>query len=161
MGHVIVGVDGSAGAQRALAFAVAEAKRRGARLQVVHVVEPAGSTAGPGLPGEFVSESAFKAIVEQGQRDQQEAMDQLRSRGRGLVENLLDEVDTADVDVETTVLIDRRPARRLIDLVNSSDDADLLIVGSRGRGELTGRLLGSVSHACVAHARVPVTVVPA
>jgi nucleotide-binding universal stress UspA family protein len=44
-------------------------------------------------------------------------------------------------------------------LVMSSEDADLLVVGSRGRGPFTGLLLGSVSQGCAASAKCPVVIV--
>jgi nucleotide-binding universal stress UspA family protein len=44
-------------------------------------------------------------------------------------------------------------------LVDASEDADLLVVGSRGLGGLKGMVLGSVSHHCAAHAHCPVVVV--
>jgi nucleotide-binding universal stress UspA family protein len=55
------------------------------------------------------------------------------------------------------VLEDRNPAEALVEL---SDGADLLVVGSRGRGGFSSLLLGSVSHAVVLHARCPVVVIP-
>jgi nucleotide-binding universal stress UspA family protein len=45
-------------------------------------------------------------------------------------------------------------------LVDLAADTDLLVVGSRGRGELAATVLGSVSQQCVHHATVPVAVIP-
>ena len=44
-------------------------------------------------------------------------------------------------------------------LIEESREADMLVVGSRGRGSLAGALLGSVSQNCASHAQCPVTVV--
>lgn len=90
--------------------------------------------------------------------DEEEAT-HAREAAENLLRRALEDVDVGTVQVEVTTLVDRRPARRLVELVNTKQDVDLLVVGSRGLGELSGMLLGSVSQACVAHAHVPVTVV--
>ena len=59
------------------------------------------------------------------------------------------------IDVETK-LVHSHPAQALID---ESDGAELIVVGSRGRGGFTGMLLGSVSQAVLHHAACPVAVV--
>ena len=63
--------------------------------------------------------------------------------------------DHPAVNVETAVI--EGPAAQV--LVDMSAEADLLVVGSRGRGGFSELLLGSVSQQCVHHARCPVTVV--
>ena len=45
-------------------------------------------------------------------------------------------------------------------LLGASQDADMLVLGSRGHGGFTGLILGSVTLACVGYARCPVIVVP-
>jgi nucleotide-binding universal stress UspA family protein len=115
--RIVVGVDASPGALRALAWAADEARLRLASLQVVH---------------------AHQAQA---------------------LEGLLDEMgETVEgIDVQRTVVEDRSPAEAPVEL---SADADLLVVGSRGRGGFTSLLLGSVSHAAVLHAMCPVVVIP-
>jgi nucleotide-binding universal stress UspA family protein len=62
------------------------------------------------------------------------------------------------VDAERRVAIGH-PAERLADLADE-EDADLLVVGSRGRGALKAAFLGSVSYNLVGVARCPVLIVP-
>lgn len=159
MGRVIVGVDGSAGSRRALEFALDEARMRHATLQVVYVQEPA-------IPPQHVAGAVYATssgmeTMAEWETEQRETLGRrAREHGERVLGDLVDELTTDDVKVEETLLFDRRPARRLVELVNGLDDVELLVVGSRGRGELTGLLLGSVSQACVTHARVPVVVIP-
>jgi nucleotide-binding universal stress UspA family protein len=84
----------------------------------------------------------------------------VRRQAEDLLEGLLDEMgETVEgIDVQRTVVEDRSPAEALVEL---SGDADMLVVGSRGRGGFSKLLLGSVSHAVVLHALCPVMVIPA
>jgi nucleotide-binding universal stress UspA family protein len=133
---VVVGVDGSDGSKAALRFALDEARRRSATLRVVTVWEfPATIAMGMVLPPDFDDVSAQAA-----EHSAQAAIDQLGEAG---------------VPVELKVL-DGNPAGALI---AQARDADVLVVGSRGRGGFRELLLGSVSQACVHHAGCPVVVI--
>jgi nucleotide-binding universal stress UspA family protein len=128
---IVVGVDGSEHARQALDWAVTEAALRGGRCLLVRAHDV-------GL--DFLAvphDSPLKVAAAVLDRDVAAA------RKRGCV-------------AEGRVVVGS-PARVLID---ASDGADLLVVGTRGRGAVTGALLGSVSTACVHHARCPVVVVP-
>lgn len=136
---VVVGVDGSEGSRRALAFAVEEAQARGEPLVVVHAYElPAGDYGPLGLdtpydPGLFVDAAA--AIVGA-------AVEEARQAG-------------ADEVVGRWIEADAAPA-----LIDQAHDGDLLVVGARGRGGFPGLRLGSVGWRCLQHARCPIVVVP-
>ena len=165
MGRIVVGVDASPNARRALAWAAAEARLRQAVLQVVHAYhsnnlaapvyfgsqhtwDAADGAAGepqPELTASLQRREAFEAAV--------------RSQADELLEGLLGELGEtlSGVEAQRTVVEDRHPAEALVQL---SVDADLLVVGSRGRGGFSELLLGSVSHAAVLHAVCPVVVVP-
>jgi nucleotide-binding universal stress UspA family protein len=167
VGRIVVGVDGSPHARRALAWAAAEARLRQAALQVVHafhaseLVAPLYFPSQHGLPGTAVAaggEPAEQDLTATLQ-DRAEFEEAFRSRADQLLEGLLGELEQAldGVQVQRTVVEDRHPAEALVEL---SADADLLVVGSRGRGGFSELLLGSVSHAAVLHASCPVVVVP-
>jgi nucleotide-binding universal stress UspA family protein len=166
VGRIVVGVDASPDAKRALAWAAAEARLRQAVLQVVHAyhsknvaapvyfgsthtwdaaVGAAGDPSPPELTASVHTREAFEEAV--------------RSQAHELLEALLGELGAtvSGVEVQQTVVEDRHPAEALVQL---SVEADLLVVGSRGRGGFSELLLGSVSHAAVLHAVCPVVVVP-
>jgi nucleotide-binding universal stress UspA family protein len=167
MGGIVVGVDDSAGTRRALAFAVAEARLRGTPLRVVHVHRPreqewteplyfASQHTVPGVPAGAVGEPSA-ADLEGVMHAQEELREAARGRAEELVDELVAEVGAAGVEVQLTVVQERHPAEALIELASG---ADLLVVGSRGRGGFHQLALGSVTHAVVLHATCPVVVVP-
>lgn len=139
-GPVVVGLDGSPLGHAALAFAFEHASRRGLRLVVVHAWEiPAYDLlAAPAGPPPV-------SLTDLSDTEVRLAAEALAGFGERY----------PDVEVEERLV--KGPAART--LLEAAADASLLVVGSRGRGELVGALLGSVSHAVLHHAEVPVAVV--
>lgn len=132
---IVVGMDGSAAATQALDWAVREAQLRGATLEVMTVwMYPATWGYAVAAPvGEF-EKWASRVADEAGER----------------VAQLAPEITFR------TEVVEGLPASVLID---ASRHADLLVVGSRGRGGFTGLVLGSVSQHCTHLAHCPVVIV--
>jgi nucleotide-binding universal stress UspA family protein len=141
MGRIVVGVDGSEHSRRALRWALEEADLRGASLEAV------AAWSYPYLAG-----ADAVATVAVDPRELQ------ATTARALEEALEECATPAQRDAVKRTVVEDRPARALLDAANG---ADLLVVGSRGRGGFAGLLLGSVSSQCVHHASCPVVVVPA
>jgi nucleotide-binding universal stress UspA family protein len=140
MSVIVVGVDGSEESERALRFALDEARLRGAQLRVVHAWHmPPSVYAAPPVPIVY-----GRNEFEQG--------------ARSVLERALAAVaaETSGVEIEPVVVEDRAaPA-----LLAAAAYADLLVIGSRGHGGFVGLLLGSVGQHCAHHARCPVVIVP-
>ncbi|GAA4561597.1 universal stress protein [Micromonospora coerulea] len=134
-GPVVVGVDGSESALLALGFAIERARQRDVPLRVLRVWEPPGERWVP--PG-FDPEEATAT-------ERAAAEDEL-ARWRE---------SFPDVEIDLRVV----PGNPAALLVEASREAQLVVVGSRGRGGLRGMLLGSVSQQLLHHARCPVAVV--
>lgn len=144
MERILVGVDGSTHSRRAMRWAVDEATVRGAVLEVVHAYVPPESLYAP------YSHIEWQEAVSRLQKD-------ARAEAERLVDDLIAGEGHPDVETHRTVEATRQPAQLLVSLAR---DADLLVVGSRGRGGFGGLLLGSVSQQCVHHASCPVAVIP-
>ncbi len=144
MSTIVIGIDNSTGSQRALEWALEEASRRHATVRLVHALEPWPTY----YPYSFLAEVARDEGV---RREAEDITDKMLAAA-------LDKAGRAPSDV-TTEFVPRfgTPADVLIE---EAKDADLLVVGSRGRGGFMGLVLGSVSHQVVAHARCPVVVIP-
>jgi nucleotide-binding universal stress UspA family protein len=136
----VAGVDGSPSSISALRWAIRQAAFTGAAVDAViawHYPAAAGGYgwALTGLEASFdFRENAEKVLAD--------AISSAANPG-------------SNVGVRARA-VEGNPAQVLLD---ASDDADLLVVGSRGHGGFTEALLGSVSQHCVHHAHCPVVVI--
>lgn len=140
MSRIIVGIDGSSHSQVAPEWAMREAVIRRVPLTVVTVEQVAAS----GWHGLVVFPADEHFLAE------------ARTAALDLVEKVTQQLDQSAPPV-TVQAIFGLPAERLIE---ASQDADLLVVGSRGTGGFTRLMLGSVSSQVAHHAHCPVVVVP-
>lgn len=136
-GRIVVGYDGSESAGCAVDWAASQAQRLGTPLTVLHVLDhlevtpgPMGVTAWPDLDQEVIGRVAAEGA--------------LRARKHA---DTIDIASMAEFGQVTKTLIE------------ASHSSDLVVVGTRGHGDLAATMLGSVSVAVSAHALCPVVVV--
>jgi nucleotide-binding universal stress UspA family protein len=134
--RIVVATDGSAGAALAVEEGVWLAKMLDARVIFV-----------------AVARSPFALL---GHPYYQHALTEELTKARGAVAAAIPFAEERHVRCETEV-VQGTPAEAILELARSRD-ADLIVVGSRGRGGVTGTVLGSVSTAVVHHADRPVLV---
>jgi nucleotide-binding universal stress UspA family protein len=145
-GRIVVGVDGSEHAQAALRWAGEEAKLRGATLVAAHAwtFTPSMAVGAPDLMAMPAGNIA-------------EELDADRTAAERALSDAVSAALGSDPDVTVeAVLIEDAPGEGLVAL---AQDAELVVVGTRGRGNIAQALLGSVSHHVVQHAPCPVVIV--
>ena len=138
MKRIVVGVDGSEPSAAALRWAVDEGRVRDAEVEAVHAwsYPPMTSITGFVPPPSFTDKD-------------------LAEEARAVVERMCEAVEGRGTRVVPKVV--HGPAAAA--LLNVAEGADLLVVGSRGRGGFAGLLLGSVSQQVAQHAPCPVVIV--
>jgi len=139
-GQVVVGVDGSQPARQAVRFALAEAALWGVGLMAIHAWTK------PPHPGLHTLEATGWLDWSFLKRHAADVLAESLAAARP---------DFPKVPV-TERVVNEQPGAALVD---ASAGARLLVVGSRGRGGLTGLVLGSVSHGVLHQAHCPVAVV--
>lgn len=132
---IVVGLDGSQQSKDALRWAVRQAKKQGTTVRAIaawhHPVQF-------GYPRVFPD----RELEEQAQK---------------WLDDAVADVAKDEPDCEVATVIERgHPPRVLLD---ASDQAEMLVLGHRGRGGVAGMLLGSVVLQCVQHANCPVVVI--
>jgi nucleotide-binding universal stress UspA family protein len=139
---IVVGVDGSPNSERALDWALAHAAALAAPLTVITVHEVAKSYWGD-IP---VVGPADQPIADK----LQHAAEEMTQRGV----SRLGDVKAPSVQVRAL------SGFVVKELIDASLDADMLVIGSRGRSGLARLVLGSVGHELVEHAKCPIVLVP-
>jgi nucleotide-binding universal stress UspA family protein len=137
---VVVGVDASDAGRRALDAAYAQARSRRVPLTLVHAWSP--SYAGTLAPSYQPLDPSVEGDRREGEHVLAEAAQAMNARNDG---------------VEVTTSLTQQPPGPA--LVHASAEAELVVVGSRGRGGFAGLVLGSVSSTVLHHAACPVMVV--
>ena len=137
-GRIIVGVDGSEVSLCALRWAREESELRGLGLDVVSCWHVART------PEELYPPLIFGDERQQAKRMVDAAVEAVFGADR----------ETADLKVH---VLEGLPSRRLLDL--AEHDAVMVVVGCRGRGGVTGLLLGSVSQHLAERALCPVVII--
>ena len=136
-GPVVVGVDGGPDSIQALRWAAGYAETTGSPLIALAVY---------GIP------VVYGPYAMAGWEDTTELEKATRARLAETVEQTVGDQASVELRVHQG-----HPAEILVQM---SDEASLVVVGSRGRGGFAGMLLGSVSQHVIAHARCPVVVLP-
>ena len=143
MRGIIVGVDGSDHSRHALEWAIAEAAVRHAPLTVL--------TVQPAVAGYWGDPDCYPGDDDPTEKARETAQEE--------TDRTLEKVDPMSRPSSVTVRAAAGlPAEALLE---AADDADMLVVGSRGAGGFKRLLMGSVSLQVTHHAHCPVVVIPA
>jgi nucleotide-binding universal stress UspA family protein len=142
MPGILVGVDGSAHAQRALEWAIKEAALRHTSLTVLTVHQAVA-----GFWGGTLHYAQDESLT-----------DQAREAAQAATDKTLASLPDQHPESVTVKAVNGLPAEELI---NASADADLVVLGSRGEGGFARMVMGSVSTQVVHHAHCPAVVLPA
>lgn len=147
--RLVIGVDGSPNAARAVALVARLVPPRGAQVAVVGVMEPMT------LPSLAILPAAVRGPL----RREAAAIEKTQAaKLKRELDGAVERLGAAGWKARATI---RRgaPLRELLAVVDASD-ADLLVLGARGTGGVERLLLGSVAEGALARARVPVLVTP-
>ena len=144
-GAVVVGVDGSEAADRAVTWAARYAALEDRPLVMAHAHGTMGAPEAAGL--QFDGGATFALVYEQ-----------LRAHGEAIVAAATAKVAESDPSLGVTSVVEHADPRQL--MLRLAEQASLVVMGSRGRGPFRSLLLGSVTAGVAGRARCPVVVIP-
>lgn len=141
--HILVPVDGSDKSALAALHAAELASKLGSELYLFHVV--------PSLPPYL--DTAPDSLS----RIQQSIMDELSKQGKIILSKVKDDLSAYGLTIHTDISVGN-PASEIIKKAKEIN-CELIVMGSRGLGDIKGILMGSVSNRVTKHAGCPVLVV--
>ncbi|MFM2297511.1 MAG: hypothetical protein RL117_1218 [Verrucomicrobiota bacterium] len=145
MKTIVTALDFSDASEKVLSAAIAMAQAQGARLHLVHVLEPTPSYTAYGMtPEEFPAIQVF----------QQESQSRAEIRLQEAKKTALATIS----DVHTELMIGS-PLHSIAEYLHQKN-ADLVVIGSHGHGAITALLIGSVAEGLVRKAICPTLVIP-
>jgi nucleotide-binding universal stress UspA family protein len=139
MRTILVGLDGSPGAERALTWATARAKESGATLKAVHVLT---------YSTEFRRDAFLETMTTWRRQLAEQLRDEWTATARG-----------AGVTVDAVVVEDDSAAAGHLKAADDPE-VDLVVLGAKGHGGLADRLLGATTYKVSHASRTPVVIVP-
>lgn len=140
---ILVPLDGSDRATKALSHAVELAKKLGSKVTLINVV--------PSLPP-YVN----TAVDRLGQA-QQAIIDELMRNGKEMLEQYVSSISDKTIEVDTFIVMGQ-PADEILEKARA-ENYELIVIGSRGLGEIKGYIMGSVSNRVSRHASCPVLII--
>jgi nucleotide-binding universal stress UspA family protein len=138
--NILVAIDGSPHAERALSEAIDLATSNSGRLTILAAV--------PRPPAWASNPAAVAAVQTLSLEFEEETKQTLQAA-----------VDRVPDSVPLTKILSHEPVRQALAAALESSDHDLLVMGSRGRGAVSSTLAGSVSHYALNHSPIPVLIV--
>ena len=141
--HIVIATDGSPTSEHAAQLAVGLARTHGSKLTAIFVVDPY-----PYLGVGEINPQGFQAYMSAAQAQEAQA--------HARVEALCKEADKP-VDLEVRLVEEVGAASGIVQTA-AAIGADLIVLGSHGRGGIARLMLGSVSNKVVAESKVPVLV---
>lgn len=145
--RIVVGVDGSEGAARAVVWAARLARTTGAEVVAAHAIETPLFLDGYPLVAGTIPHEPWDVAWKEWREHEHELLEQRWCR------------PLAEAGVNYRAETIAGGPKALIELAES-EDADAIVAGRRGRGGFAELVLGSFSHHLVHHSRRPVIVVP-
>ncbi|AEG59863.1 universal stress protein [Desulforamulus ruminis] len=140
---ILVPLDGSERAEKALTHTIELARKLGSKVTLIHVV--------PSLP------PYVNSAVDRLGHAQQSILDELVSHGQELLDQYATSVTDKGIEVDTCS-VTGQPADEILEKAKR-EGYDLIVMGSRGLGEIKGYIMGSVSNRVSRHAPCPVLII--